>query len=480
MRPSLALAAIGITLHASPSVADSTSTHGTVTGDVAVTDNVFAASENREGDLFFQIRPGVLFTHAAPRMIHDFNAEGEVIQYAFHSRDPTFSGRGGWRVLLIPSPRTDLGFSANAGTGLVASLGSRLTADQTMINVQPVGKVSTRQADAGQYFSYIPARDWRLAQNMYARFSDTDDNADERMEGAEPVKTDSREAGGTLALSHSWRTDSVSIEGGVSVQRLERLAPEGALMGDRLDRTINPRARASWSHDIDRRLSFALDGGVVMVNPYGRDPYNPDEDRQPGFFPIVGGQFAVTEQWGRGTLSLRRDVQPNLLIAQNTVNDTASIAAALPLIWLDPDSSRRKPKVMGLGTVSVQRTQLVDPVTANLVSSVGAARLDLAMMYTPRPGIAYGVRYELMFQTGDDRAEDPFGNVAPIQGFFRNTIYFTFAVRYPDRVAATVPKRRTSNNAVRADGKDMVPIGGEPVVPDLLEMGEEQEEEDRR
>lgn len=472
MRSTFALAAGTISI-ASLAAADSTSMHATATGDVAVTDNVFAAPENREGDLFFQIRPGLLYTYAAPRMIHDLNAEGEVIQYAFHSRDPSLSGRGGWRGFFIPGPRSEMILAASAGTGLLSAIGSRLTPDQTMINVTPVGKVTTRQAEGSEYFSYIATRELRLSQNLFARYSDSDDNADETAM-AEATRTESGEAGATLSLERAWRKDSLSIEVGASVQRLERVGPEGPLTGDRLERSTNPRGRVQWRHDIDRRLSFSLDGGLVYVMPYGKDPYNPDEDRQAGLFPVAGGMFAITEQWGRGQLSLRRDVLPNMFIAQNTVNDSATISAALPLPWFD-DSGRRSPKMVALGSVGVQRTQLIEAESGDLTSSIGAARVDVGVLYTPRPGISYGVRYELMVQTGDDSAVDPLGNTMPIEGFFRNTVYFTFAVRYPDRVAATVPKRR-AGNAVRADRKDMVPIGAEPVIPDLLEGGEEGDE----
>ena len=54
-----------------PAYADHSSAHFTASGDVATTDNVFAAADNRQGDLFFQVRPGVLFAYDAPRMIHE-------------------------------------------------------------------------------------------------------------------------------------------------------------------------------------------------------------------------------------------------------------------------------------------------------------------------------------------------------------------------------------------------------------------------
>jgi len=57
--------------------------------------------------------------------------------------------------------------------------------------------------------------------------------------------------------------------------------------------------------------------------------------------------------------------------------------------------------------------------------------------------------------------------IAP--SFFSDTLFFTFALRYPDRVVATVPRQTDS---VRADRKDLAPVGAEPVVPDPTEPSE--------
>jgi hypothetical protein len=51
--------------------------------------------------------------------------------------------------------------------------------------------------------------------------------------------------------------------------------------------------------------------------------------------------------------------------------------------------------------------------------------------------------------------------VAP--SFWRNTIYFTFSLRYPEEMAATMPRRQQS---LRSDRNDLTPLGGEPVVPE--------------
>jgi hypothetical protein len=110
------------------------------------------------------------------------------------------------------------------------------------------------------------------------------------------------------------------------------------------------------------------------------------------------------------------------------------------------------------------RTQLVDPVTSELQSSFGVARLDVGVQYAVRPGLSYTLRYQLMLQSSN---RDAMGESIP--GFSRNTLFFSFRVRWPEDVAVQVPKRR--GNAVRADRDDLSPLGAEPVIPDLLDEG---------
>ncbi len=452
--------ALATLLTASDAHADRTSVHVTVSGDSAVTDNVFSASSDatREADIYFSLRPGLLFTYNLPRMIHELNVESEITYYTLHRNEPSVTFRGGWRGFFTPGPRSEVTVAANAGTSVLSAISARQTPDQTLVQLQPIGKVDTTQADGAEYFSYQAGKEIRLSQTVFGRASKTDDNADA------PTLTRSYEAGAALGFERAWHGNSLSLEAGASVLRLERDAAAGAAMDSRLDRQLNPRGRAMWRHDYNREISSSIDGRMAYVHPYGVDPFHPMEKRRNGVFPIIGAQVAYTDVWGLASISGRRDVTPNLFIAQNTVTDSVTAAAALPLPWFD-DSRRRQPKLVGLGSFGVQRTQLVDPVTSELASSFGAARLDLGVAYTPRPGFTYGLRYEFTYQTGDDLG------VNPLPGFLRNTIYLTFSIRYPDQLAAQVPRRR--NNSVRADRKDLAPVGAEPVVPDFGEEGDE-------
>jgi len=466
------LAACGLTIvgiliiGVAPAAADRASYHATANGDIAFTDNVFSEQRGQQdGDLFTQIRPGLRFTYGMPRMIHDLELEAEVTQYALHGHTPSLSGRAGWQSMFIPGPRSEVIVAANASTGVLNAITARTPPDQTAIQLTPLGKVDYQTADASQYASYIWSRDFRLSERLFARASSTDDNLDD------PTLVTSAEAGGTIGVERTFRNSTLGLEAGASVVRMERVAPENAPMGSRLDRQYNPRARAAWTYDIDRRFSAMLDGGLVYVIPYGTDPYNPDDtSRTPGLFPIVGGQISLVDVWGVATLGLRRDVTPNLLVAQNTVNDIATISGAVPLSWRG-ESRRRSPKLVALGSVQAMRTQLIDPVTSDVDNSFGLARLDAGLQYQVRPGFTWTARYEFMLQTS---GKDAMGQYVP--GFYRNTLFFSFKIRWPEDVAVSVPKRR--QNAVRSDRKDLMPIGAEPVIPDLQDGGNG--DEDRR
>jgi hypothetical protein len=442
-------------------VADRYSVHGTASVDAAVTDNVFSAQfGNREGDLFFTVRPGVLFTYALPRMIHELNAEVELSRYAAHADSPTVAFRGGWKALFLPGPRSEMMLTANASRSILSAISAASAPADTTVMLQPIGQVDVTQGDFNEYASWTATREVRLSQTLFARGGKTDDNAE-----AETIVT-SAEAGGSFGIDRSFLKNTLSFEVGTSVLRLERKADPGAPMGPRLDRQVNPRGRLQWRRDWSRRLSSAIDGGLAVVVPFGVDPYNPDVKRHVGLFPILGAQGAYTDVWGIATLSVRREVAPNLFVAANTVNDVAQLAAAIPLYWLE-STTRRQPRLAGSASLGISRTQLIAEGSSALQSSFVVARTDVGLQYGPRPGITYTARYEFMYQSSD---RNPV-TMMPLPGFFRNTVYLTAAVRFPADVAVRVPKRRT--NSVRSDRKDLAPMGAEPVIPDLVESGSE-------
>jgi hypothetical protein len=445
---------------AAPAYADHASWHATLSGDLATTDNVFSAPVDQypNGDVFTTVRPGMLFAYDAPRMIHELNAEIEFLEYVLHSDRPSVTGRAGWKGFFLPGPRSELLLTANGSRGQLNALSSRSSPDQTGIGVLPssTAPIDVSQADAGAYLSWQSSKATRLSDQSFARWTATDDNQ------MTPTTTDVREVGTTGTFSYAWRSDSLGLDAGASYLRLLRIAPPTAMPGSMLQRQINPHAMLVWQHDVDKHWSTNVDGGVVYVNPVGTDPYNPGLTNRAAPFPIFGAVVAYTETWGRATVAARRAVTPNLFIALNTVDDSLTSQLALPLPWFDDNPHARTPKFVGLGSLGIEHAQLVDPTMDNkLTGSIYVARADVGIAWMPQPGQSWGLRYEFVYQHGDAST----AMVTP--SFFRNTLYFTFSLRYPDRLAAAVPRRTQS---VRADRKDLSPVGAEPVVPDPTEQ----------
>jgi hypothetical protein len=177
-----------------------------------------------------------------------------------------------------------------------------------------------------------------------------------------------------------------------------------------------------------------------------------------GSFTVYGAQIGYTELWGHASLSGSRSVAPNLFLAQNTVDDSIATSVAMPLPWLD--DTRRNPKLVALGSISVSRTQVLDAATSATQSSFEVGHLDLALTYAPNAAQTYGVRYEFLYQTGDSAA------TTVIPAYYRNSLYVTFALRYPDRVEGEL---RRHNKVGQSSGQGLRPLGLEPVVPDTVD-----------
>ncbi|HSD90551.1 MAG TPA: hypothetical protein VLB44_23660 [Kofleriaceae bacterium] len=441
-----------------PVFADNLDFYGTANGSVATTDNATGAEQGRphQGDIFSDVRPGFLITYNAPRMIHELNSEVDFLYHVLTTQ-PNVTFRGGWKAYFLPSPLTELTVNADASMGQLNALSASISPSEDPTQVLPPGRVDVKNITGGQNFAWVLSEGTRTWERSFGRYATTLDE----VPMMENVSTESSEVGGSLGIEHTFKHDNFMLEGGLSFVHMLKLDPAGRQMGSRLDQQWNPRAVVVWQHDINKQWSTNLDAGGVYVIPVGTDPYNPDQKRTSAPYPIFGLTTAYTDVWGRAQLAVRRQVTPNLFIAQNTVGDSINLTGVMPLELLDKDSQKQHPKVIGIGTIGFERTQLVDPISGSLKGQFEVARIDLGVGWSPRPGQTLGLRYELTYQTGDDVAE------MVVPAFLRNTFYFTFALRYPEDLRVRVPRRGQS---VRADKKDLSPVGAEPVIVDPQEF----------
>ncbi|HEX7841060.1 MAG TPA: hypothetical protein VF469_26465 [Kofleriaceae bacterium] len=446
---------------APPARADHTSVQATATGQVSATDNLFAAGGDgdRQADTFLTVRPGIIYAIDSPQMSHDLMLEGEATEYLVHNDSPSFGGRAGWTGLFLPGPQTSLTLSAGASSGVTTTLSTLSSADQTTSTVAPSGKATLYNLNAGEHLSWTAGEFTQVSESLNATYGLTN--------AGSGGSSDTREIDANLGLGRTFQRDSVALDAGASALQLQHGTTGSSTMPgmpgtpNGTDRQLNPRGSVAWHHDFNREWAASANGGVTIIHPLDSTTTNSlgmKVDTKTVAFTVYGAQVGYTELWGHASLSASRSVAPNLFLAQNTVDENINASVAMPLPWLD--DTRRNPKLSGAGSIGVSRTQVLDAATSATQSKFDLVHLDLAVTYNRTPSQAYGVRYELAYQSGDSAAK------MAIPSYYRNTLYFTFGLHYPDRAEGEL---RRHNKLSRSAGPGARPLGLEPVVPETVD-----------
>ncbi len=414
--------------------ADEWSLHLVLSGQLAATDNVFQVPSDspeglpREGDVFLQLRPGLLGTYATRRATHEVTADLDAIAFARNRDAWSMSGRGGWRGIFTVSPRTEILTGVGVGTGTLNTLVAR-SADPAAA-LAPTGTNTFISADASQQLSYQGSREVRITQHSRAQAVRTTDDMDR--------STDAYDLSIGGGSDRTWRSDALGADLTGSFVSFSR--GDGTLGADQL---FNIRAAGQWRHDLSRRWTSIIDGGLVVVVPVS-------SDGESVVVPIIGGQLAYAPQWGSASVSVSRSVVPNLFIAQNTVADTVTAAVNMPLPWLSAE--RARPRWSTVGAIGFTRSQIIDTERGQLASSFTIFNADLALQYAVSEASGLALRYQFLRQSGNA------DSLTIIQGFARNTVLLAFTYRFPARQAARFPNR----TSLRVDRSDITPMGEEP------------------
>ncbi len=419
---------VGVSSVAPAAHAGDWSWHAVATGFAAWTDNVFSSPSNataednvqpRESDVYYQLQPGTLFTWESPRIIQELSASIDATLYTEHSEARALTYRAGWRSFYVLTPRTELGASGSASTGSLSTFATRGTADTGQPSLLPSTSASFFSLEASQNLAFTISEESSLHQAAFARrFAITDDPVDEdTME----TTTHSYAVGGSLGIDRSFKFDAVGAAADVGYIGLEA-ADSMAEASD----MVNLGVTVSWRRDLSRRVSSSLGVGFTEIIPVGGG----DARGQ----PTVSGSLGYFPEWGMAMLSLSRSVTPNLYIAANTVSDTASVNAALPLRWLE--GPLHEPHLIVSTSAGVSRTQIVEP-SGDLSSSFNVFLADGAISYTPSDALALSLRYQYLRQDATSSVvQDTFD-------YDRHTAILTLSGRYPTRQASDMPVRNT-------------------------------------
>jgi hypothetical protein len=434
-----------VTLGTGPATAGEWSLHAAFDGYLAATDNVFSASEDPgvvgapavESDAYAQLRPGLLYTYEAPRAIHELSGELDATGYAVHGEAWSLAGRGGWRGFFVISPRTEAGTSVQAGYGQSNTLTSTVPASEGQTQLLPAGSVDITTVLATQHLTHALSEDWQLSQNATGQLVRTaaGDSA-----GGMDTSTQGVDAGLALGVERSWREHALGVEAGAAFNSLR-----ADVMGAPVTQSqLLARATLRWRYDLARRWSSSVDGGAAtLVSASVTDAWT--------IRPTVGAQLSYAPEWGMAQLAVRRNVTPNLFIAQNTIATGANLSALVPLPWLSRDP--RAPELAVAASAAYERTEILDLAADSTTSTFDLLAADVALTWQPKPAVGFALRYQLAQQS--PRGDGETAGLAAI-AYLRNTAMITFTARWPERPAGEIPKRTG-----RVDRRDVTPITGE-------------------
>jgi len=397
----------------------------------------------KEADLFYQVRPGALFSYETARMIHELDYTLDGTFYTVHSEQWSLAHNVAWRGFFLTSPRSEM------TTGLIYSIGQlhtfalRTAANAGKPTAQLGGAVDYVEGTANQGFTYALSRQLRLIQTAQARRFETKDDTNTTSTGTETRVT--------LGLERAWRANALGLIAGSSFVDLSRLEPKPVVPGEpppdppnaiNTDRSVEAQLTATWRRDIGERWTSVLDGGAVLIVPI-------EEGDQLTVRPTVGGQLSYVPDWGSAGLAVRRSVVPDLQIAQNTISDEVSVNCWLPLPWLSGDA--HEPTFSFQATVAGHRTRILNLETDDTDQSFDVLLADGALDWHPGDAYHVSVRYQFQRQDADSNME------TGIYDFARHSVMFAVSARWPDRIAAQIPVR----GGVRVDRSDTTPVGEE-------------------
>lgn len=423
--------------------ADDSSLHVLGLAQWGFTDNLLSGPRNPpagvpappvEWDTFLGIRPGVLATYGTPRAIHELTYTLDANLYVRHSELSTLFHRAAWRGFFLLGPRSEVITSVDASFGN-SNLTPTAAASSGLVGAGRSGDVESLGGAAGEDYSYMIDRDLRLSQALTARYDRTSASGAGVSRGSE--------IGARLGLDKSFRFDALSGTIGASYLTLER--PTLGTMIAR-DEMINARGSLMYRKDVSRYWTAIVDAGAVGVIPAGGMG-------KTQVLPVGGASLAYYPAWGTASIGVRRDVAPNLLIAENTLSDSAVANAWLPLSWGGKDP--RDPEWSVQGTLGYARVRLIQTETGTTVQGFDDVLGDVALNWSMRKNAQFTFRYQVIWQSADTAAV--MNDALPLFGFVRNTVLVQFTGRWPERLAVEVPVRQT----LRVDRSNITPVGEE-------------------
>jgi hypothetical protein len=431
-----ALATIAVALLGSvtPAAAEDWSLHILGNAQLGWTDNLQSVSddEDREADAYAQLTPGLLLSWSRPRMVHQLSASLESNVYFKNDEGSSFAWHGGWRGFFLLSPLSELETAVSTSGGTTNTFRTSTTAANGQVMLFDSTASEYAALDASEGYSRQLSRHLRMTENGFASVVST--------RATEPAGAENTgyRVGGGLGIDRAWRFNAVGATTSVSYD---------GLGGGRTQ--MNVAAGLAWRRDISIHWTSVVDVGAVTLVPLA------GSDAEAILEPTIGAQIAYYPTWGTAGFGVRRSVTPNLYIAANTISDTASLSASLPLTWLPLDPNRQ-PRFVFSASGGYAFTSVIESDTGDTLSGFQAGLGTAELAYAIKPRVNVSLRYQYERQVADSAS-----TLLAVRSYDRNTVMLSLSGRWPDELAGEVPTRQS----LRVDRSDVTPVGEEVPTP---------------
>lgn len=410
------IAIFGGTLAADSSLQGQLSTGG------GYTDNVLSVADNdpagKEGDYFYQVSPGLIFSQESKRFVHQAIFTLGLSRYVERSEANTFSSRLSYRGLYAVDPLSSLTLQVNGVNGRTNTFNTEVP-DGGM-EILPRGGTTYASGMIGQGFRRRESRFFRWSQDASARaflpLGDVANLGSNYYFGL---------GGGAERL---WKhhalgfrvTTQYNINGG-------GFDPSGAAFD--AEKLVILGGEARWLWDLSLRWSFEGRAGgqfVVVAPEFNKGLVQPT------------GLAALRYAFERGRIeaSYRHTIQPNLLVSLTTVNHTVQLRGGIPIPGTEAWSL--------FASAGYSRGQVLDLDMQALTVETEQVFANASLNYRPVREFAVSLR---VYSNQQARSRVIVG--IP-EGYTRNQVWLTLTGTYPPRAAAEVPLRQQ----IRVDGSD--------------------------
>jgi hypothetical protein len=377
-----------------------------------------------QSDAFFQLRPGLIFTLAAPRTVQRLNCDFVADLYATHPNANSYSLRLEWLGYHQTSKVTELFVGASLTLGRTNTFNLGTDSANTPLSLTPAGGVTFLTAAVNESFAWDVTPQLRFLQTFrWSTYAPLD-----------PKLTPlTFEVDMHLILERVFRRDALAVDlrnDHAHFHEVRDPTDPTRLISPTRDVLINSLV-ARWRHDYGHWWNTEIDAGVVEASLIA-------SPTAVLVHPVALAAVRYLGDRGLAELSYQHNVLPNLIVGGTLLVDQVLLRGAVPFdrkrqVTLSSSVAYQYGRNIDFQSVNFPSTRAV--FIADVTSATHAILVDVTITYMPRREIALFARYQLYDQIGQTNL------ASNLPSYVRNVIMIGVAGSYPGDPTAIVPSR---------------------------------------